>query len=327
MPIKLVVTIDVEEEGLFSGSYSRSNIPISNVTSLNILDPLFREWDIRPTLLLTYHVAKHKRYHDLFSKLAANWNAEIGAHLHHWNTPPLKQFNYREPVPSEMIPRDILAAKLNHLIDSINGAGFSARSFRMGRFNMGPTMFSLLRDFGIKVDSSICPMHKSYGGPDHISAPTDPYFPDCCNILSAGDSDVLEVPVTVVPIIPAMNRYFQMTLDYKLLPENWVGLLAGHFGSFPVQPMWTGLNRLIYGARLHISRGGEVISLFFHSSELIPGGCPQHRTKSDVDRFLQKLDSLFLWLFKENNTESMTLSQLRKIYFQKEKGVSEDAVC
>ena len=112
--MRLVVTIDVEEEGLFSSRYESGNAPVSNVAELKRLDPIFREWNIRPTLMIAYQVVRTAEHRDLLLALRETWNGEIGAHLHPWNTPPLETLPYPEPVPSELMSRELLAAKLGY---------------------------------------------------------------------------------------------------------------------------------------------------------------------------------------------------------------------
>ena len=64
--MKLVVTIDVEEEGLFSARYNHRDVPVNNVSSLARLDPVFSELGIRPTLLVSYQVARHQQHQESF---------------------------------------------------------------------------------------------------------------------------------------------------------------------------------------------------------------------------------------------------------------------
>jgi hypothetical protein len=85
-------------------------------------------------------------------------------------------------------------------------------------------------------------------------------------------------------------------------------------GSLPLQPVWTGLRRLKAAVRLHRRRGGQVLTIYFHSSELMPGGCPQHSTRQDVDLFLDRLRGFLAWLHREMVVESLTLSELGELY-------------
>jgi hypothetical protein len=314
--MKLAVTIDVEEEGLFLGKYDPANMQVSNVPQLAKLDPLFSQWGIRPTLLVTYPVIRHEPHQDLLFRLREKWSGEIGAHLHHWNTPPLESLPFPPPVPSELIPDRLLKAKLDNLLEALELAGVAPLSFRMGRFNMGPKMFSILQETGIQVDSSIAPTQRYYGGPNHRYAPSDPYFPDPSDLCKSGTSRVLEAPVTIVPLAPRFGHFLDTLGKKTAIPEEWLARIPLHLGALPAQPMWMGLRRLQAAVLLHRRRGGKVLTTFFHSSELMAGGCPKHQTERDVKRFLDKLHRFFSWLYAEMAPESVTLSQIGEMYHQ-----------
>ncbi len=312
--MKLAVTIDVEEEGLFLGKYDPGNVRVSNIPRLTKLDPLFSQYGIRPTLLVTYPVIRHKPHQDLLLGLREKWSAEIGAHLHHWNTPPLESLPFPQPVPSELMPEGLLQAKTENLLKALKSAGINPVSFRMGRFNMGPKMFSILQRTGIQVDSSIAPTQRYYGGPNHRYAPSDPYFPDPSDLCSHGTSRILEAPITIVPLAPRVGLFLDALRKKGAMAEKWVTRIPLHLAALPAQPMWMGLRRLQAAVLLHRRRGGKVLTLFFHSSELMPGGCPQHQTERQVEGFLDKLRRFFYWLYDEVRPESVTLSQLGDIY-------------
>jgi hypothetical protein len=309
--MKLAVTIDVEEEGLFRTEYHSGEAPASNVPRLELLDRVFREFAIRPTLLVSYQAARSASNQRILSELAGRWRGEIGAHLHPWNTPPLQPLPYPEPVPSELIPKELLAAKLENLIAALKPTGVDPVSFRMGRFNMGPRMLSVLEESQIKVDSSVCPMRTYYGGPAHLSAPTDPYFPDGRNVCRSGSSEILEVPLTVLPVVPGLGSALEALERTGTVPRAWISRFAMDLGSLPAQPYWTGLRRLKIAVRLHRLLGGRVLCVFFHSSELLPGASPRTRTERDVERFIDRLRLFFSWLVRKVSVESITLSELR----------------
>jgi hypothetical protein len=73
--MKLVVTIDVEEEGLFLGRYDQRDVSLRNVPCLRRLDSIFAEFNIHPTLLVTYAVACHAPYLQLLHRLREEWKA------------------------------------------------------------------------------------------------------------------------------------------------------------------------------------------------------------------------------------------------------------
>jgi hypothetical protein len=311
--MKLAITIDVEEEGLFRGKYDPHNTSVSNVSQLRRLDSIFLEWGIRPTLLTTYPVVSNETALNLLLELQERWKAEIGAHLHPWNTPPLETLPYPEPVPSEFMSKELLKAKLETLVNSLNRRGIQATSFRMGRFNMGPRMFSVLQEVGIEVDSSIAPMQRYCGGPDHLTAPTDPYFPDPADPCRPGDSKILEAPLTTVPLTRNLGRYLQ-ALDESIIPRASLSWFAMCLGALSVQPLGTGLRRMKAAALAHSARGGQVLTLFFHSSELIAGGSPELPTTEHVNRFLNQLRAFIAWLCLRMDAEPKTLSELGACY-------------
>jgi len=312
--MKLVVTVDVEEEGLFTGQYSPEYNPATNVPYLHLLDDIFVEWKIRPTLLVTYQVARREHLHGLLLDLCQRWNGELGSHLHHWNTPPLAKLPFPDPVPAELVPREILADKLGCLLDSFRPLGIQPHSFRMGRFSLGPRVFSLLQKSKILVDSSVAPLRIQYGGPQHLDAPTDPYFPDPGHPTTPGNSRILEVPITIVPVCLGVGAFLENIRTRWNGSQGLVGWLSANLFSLPLQPVWTGLNRLKIATALHQKRGGEVLTLFFHSSELQPGNSPLHPTEDHVQRFLRKLRLFFHWLHETTTVDSITLSDLRQSY-------------
>ena len=311
--MKLAFTIDVEEEGLFSGRYQPEGPPTSNIPYLSQLDPLVAEFDLRPTLMVSYQAVRDPRHGAYINDLCQRWHGEIGAHLHAWNTPPLVDLPYRQPVPSELIPRDILTAKLESLFKALGDLGVEPTSFRMGRFNLGPRMLSILSDTTIIVDSSVAPMRSYYGGPQHLAAPTDPYYPDPAHPDRPGDSDILEAPLTILPLLSGVGAVFRRLESLPFPPGPWAAWAAQYLASLPAQPVWTGLNRLKLACQLHRRRGGRVLTVFLHSSELMPGCCPRHPGQKQVTRFLERLRNFLVWLRQDLAAEPVTLSELARL--------------
>jgi hypothetical protein len=312
--MKFTVTIDVEEEGLFSGIYSADDSSAFNVYQLDRLDQLFMELGIRPTLLVSYQVANKKDVLEKLRSLKKRWNAEVGAHLHHWNTPPIVVDTITPPAPSELLSSDLLEAKTRSLMGVLQESGLEATSFRMGRFNLGPKMFQILEQLGIKVDSSVAPMRREYGGANHLWAPTDPYFPDPLDPTRTGNSNVLEVPVTILPILKGIDHYLKLSSKAAVTPRSTIEWLAINLGSISPQPAWVNLGVAKAGVMLHKSRGGDCVTIFFHSSELAPGLNPLNPTEEAVSRFIKRLAFFIQWLINRYNAKCHTLSELYPLY-------------
>lgn len=312
--LKLVVTIDVEEEGLFTGRYRPGSAPTRNVSRLALLSPLFAALKIRPTLLVTYQVARHGALRDFLARLAGQWGAQIGAHLHPWNTPPLDHPALAEPLCSERIAPALLAAKLSTLTRTVAMMGQAPTCFRMGRFNMGTRMLGLLPAQGYGIDTSVAPGKTAKAGPDHLLAPTDPYRPDPKDICRPGPAAILEVPLTIVPVVRGVGAWLRALEKKAPAKGPRVSAVLQRLLLLPAQPAWTGLNRLKAAVRLHRQRGGQVVTVFFHSSELLPGAYPGHPDKAAVRRFLERMDRFFTWLCRDLGARPLTLADLGQAY-------------
>ncbi len=209
------------------------------------------------------------------------------------------------------MPIELLKSKLERLLDVLFIMGVEPCSFRMGRFSLGSKMFSLLEQSGILVDSSVVPTRKEYGGPEYLVAPVDPYFPDPQNLSSQGTSPILEVPLTVLPIVPKLDLVLERIANTFPTSQEAVFWFSKYLGSLSAQPMAVGINRLKTTVRVHRIRGGTTVTLYFHSSELMPGASPQHPTKRHVGNFLKRIEKFLFWLRNEMGAVSMTLSELR----------------
>ena len=77
--MKLVISIDVEEEGLFSGLYPRTPPGVTNVAELARLAFIPRDFGLPLTLLVTYQVARDPAACRVLAQWRDRYGAEIGA--------------------------------------------------------------------------------------------------------------------------------------------------------------------------------------------------------------------------------------------------------
>ena len=306
--MKLVISLDVEEEGLFSGRYLRES-GVTNVAELRRLEFIPRDFGFPLTLLVSYRVARDPAACQVLARWRDLYRAEIGVHLHPWSTPPFADLPLPEPVPAEELPRPLLQAKFAHLVQAVRASlGVTPASFRMGRFDFGPTVQSLLPEFGLQVDSSVVPLTLKGTGA-HFLAPADP-FP-----LTP---DLLEVPLTMVPVVA--NLPWVLARLAPVLPGSAGRKLLGWFkyaGAAGIQPAWFPLASMRLAASLHRRRGGRVLTMFFHSSELKPGASRLFPTEQAVAAFVAKLRAFLDWLVRTGPVEGVTLSGLIQEYANK----------
>lgn len=287
-PLAVAISIDVEEEGLFCGKYSCRPAATHNTAWLDNFAPILKR-QIRPTLFCAYSALIDPEARKILRGMSDL--VEIGAHLHHWNTPPLAQnipaSGMLEAVPARQVAPELMESKLKAVLALCEEtANKPVTSFRMGRWDLHKFMWPILQKRGILVDASVRPLH-SFGnkdrGPDHFAAPCDPYW------ITGGK--LLEVPLTVAPILP-----FMASLPGKKAWARNLRASVRHWGALallPVQqPLW--LMRLV--TNLHASRGGRVLSLTWHSSEMSPGGAPHMPDKMAITRFITKVRRYLDWL-------------------------------
>lgn len=304
--MRVVISLDVEEEGLFSGNYAASGCGTRNVQLLPRLAPLTSEMGFPLTLFCAWTVFDQPDCRAVLEKMRDRHGAEIGAHLHHWSTPPLTgAATGGEPQRSHLLPRDLVREKLAALLEA--GRKFQSApltSFRMGRWDLKAELRPLLAELGILVDSSVCPLRAFANGPDHFLAPSDPYW-----VEGAPGKPLLEAPITQVPLWPGLERLWHRHFRRK---PNLLDRFH-FFGALSANPFWHGPQAMRLATRLHVRRGGKVLGLFWHSSEMLPGGSPHVPNQASADAALEKIFSFCRWLGRHFAVEGVTMTGLRAL--------------
>lgn len=289
MSMFVCLSVDVEEEGLFSGRYAARAEGLRNVARLERLAFVSEEFGVPLTLLGTWPVYSDAGCAAILRRWQDARGAELGCHLHPWNTPPLDDPAAQAWTPSEAMPEELLDAKLAALAAACaQVSGHAPTSFRMGRFDLGPKVLGLLPRHGLRVDSSIVPCCFCAARPQSFLSPCDPYP------LAEG---LWEVPLTMQPLSHGL-RALAWRAAGMLGPGAGTALLRRFhvLGAAGTMPVWQPLASIKLGARLHLARGGRVVQLFLHSSELMPGGSPELPDEAAVERLVARIRAFLLWL-------------------------------
>ena len=115
----------------------------------------------------------------------------------------------------------------------------------------------------------------------------------------------------MVPVVPGTPQLVDRLA--AAAPPAWGNRLRSLFryGAVAgVQPAWYPLVSLQLAARLHRRRGGRVLTMFFHSSELKPGASRLFPTEAAVNRFVAKIRAFLTWLVQTGPVEGVTLAEL-----------------
>lgn len=306
----LATTIDTEEDNW--GGYWDRNITFANIDRIPALQLLFDRYDIRPTYLVTWTVARDPSCVRILRRILDEGRCEIGAHLHPWNTPPFEEIAGERNSMLCNLPEPLLSAKLATLTEAIRrNFGVEPVSFRAGRWGFTRRMAATLASTGYRVDSSISPYTDWSGchGPDH-SAET----PALSRISVDGNGRYLwEVPATIGFL---QSREDWCSRVYRFTTGRYVKrlrLTGALYRMRLVNKVWLSPEKSDGDAMIAISRsfrskGYRCLNLFFHSTSLLPGLGPFVRSGKDLSRFLAETER-FLEHAATEGHRSITLKE------------------
>lgn len=318
--ISVVVTIDTEEEGLWSGSYCRDFEPVENIKGIPAFQKICDKYQIRPTYLCTYSICKTPWARDMLLPIADAGKCEIGGHLHPWNTPPFEEVLSKRNSLMCHLPFDLVSRKLDTLLEGHQDCfGSRPTSFRSGRWGFDEKTAKGLVEKRFLVDSSVCPFidYSSEGIslcdrklPDLYWLSLDDIFRE--DITNRG---LLEVPPTIGFNITNYELAHNILKKLKRKPFTFfhiVGVLSrlSLLHQVSLSPEMCNLEQMKICAIKHVEGGNRILNIFFHSSDLLPGYTPYVKNINELKAFLNKLDSFFGFLVNTWNVEGLRLSDI-----------------
>jgi hypothetical protein len=293
-----LITIDNEGDNLWSRP---REIRTGNARFLPRFQALCERYGLKPVYLTNWEMAHSEVFQELGKDVLRRGRGEVGMHLHAWNSPPLEALTgddyYYQPYLIEY-PETQLREKIRTLT-SVLEETFSTKmvSHRAGRWAFNETYARGLVDCGYRVDCSVTPRiswrgHRGNpagtGGSDYRYFPTRAYFVDLGDIARAGNSSLLEAPMTILHSVP---RPIAGMLDrYPRIGDRVRGLLPAPRCLRPDGRNGEDLPRVLDAA---VEAGTGYVEFMLHSSELMPGGSPRFPTPDSIDRLYDDLERLF----------------------------------
>lgn len=295
-----LITIDTEGDNLWARP---REITTRNAEFLPRFQALCERHGFRPTYLVNYEMAISPVFRELGHDLLARRAAEIGMHLHAWNSPPLLPLTgddlWHQPYLAEY-PEAVVRAKVDFMTGLLEDTfGAKMTSHRAGRWRLSPAYARSLAACGYLVDCSVTP-HVSWrnkkgdpkgrGGSDYSLYPETAYFMDLDDPSRPGDSRLLEVPVTILsfrrPLMRLMPSAFRSAsivkrLIDRLLPADWM------------MPTRYNAQRMPNVLPRALELGRPYVEFIMHSSEFMPGGSPAFFSDAEVERLYERLEQLF----------------------------------
>lgn len=302
-PIKpsFLITIDTEGDNLWALNRDTTT---QNASFLPRFQFLCESKGFKPTYLADYAMAKSPAFVEFGKDLIEKDTAEIGMHLHAWDTPPIVPLtNDDQKFHPYLIeyPETVMAEKIKTMTDLLEET-FQIRMFshRAGRWSFNESYAKLLVKYGYCVDCSVTPYvswgnqlgdPNQCGGADFTHFPDGAYFMDLHNISLPGTSSLLEVPVSIMRLdLPFVEKFRKVVNGFPMARR-----FVTHF--YPpivwLRPQGKNLKWMLWIVKQSVLQKRSYIEFMLHSSELMPGGSPTFRNERDIDSLYDDLNCLF----------------------------------
>ena len=318
--LSFLLTIDTEEEGLWGTEYKRHlDCTVENIFYLPKFQDFCDRLSLRPTYLIDYPVADQQSSVKILKSLLKQNKCEIGTHLHPWCNPPYEEELNERNSYIHNLPVELQFKKMKNLTDLIREKfDIHPASYRAGRYGFDKNFIPILEELNYKIDTSVVPYRKNNRAEEPVFGVVDlePYFLDNEDILKTGNSNVLEIPITV-EFTRKIPKIFKKI--YYDIPEIGVRrLLRKGFGLDLVwlRPSYSTEEQMKHLIDTVLASGVSVLNMMFHSTELMPGASPYNKTPEDVDHFLKKIERIVEYTRKRATVRFLTLAEY---YSQQEK--------
>ncbi len=319
-----LITIDTEGDNLWSHPQT---ITTQNSQFLPRFQECCEQYGFKPTYLVNYEMAKCPVFQEFGHDILKRNQAEIGMHLHAWNSPPISPLtpNDFEYMPYLIeYPKEAMREKIAFMTSLLEDT-FQTKmiSHRAGRWAFNEIYASILAEHGYHTDCSVTP-HLSWseysgdpngnGGTDYTHFLEDAYFLDLNNIRFAGDSSLLEIPVTIL-----QTRWNRITSLRDVFPKGSLPYRA--WGRlFPslywLRPNGNNQKELLSVLKMAIRQKKQYVEFMLHSSELMPGGSPAFPTENAIESLYETLHTLFE--YAQPHFRGATLSDFYHSFTQEE---------
>jgi len=314
--VLLIVSIDTEEDNWYR---SRQAVTLENIGELRRLGAFFERLGVRPTYFTTYQVARERRAADVLREVCAAGSAEIAAHLHPWNTPPLSEAFVPRNSMLKNLPAELQLAKLQRLTAALEEAFTVVPSaFRAGRYGLGRDTVAALVRCGYRVDSSVTPFvnwEQVDDGPTFFAAPVSAYrlATDRDVRRPSERGDLLEIPLSSgfrrapVRVWGLASRFVDAAPGRLRLAGQ--AALTRLLKRIVLSPELASVGEMLALSRRLLDEGVRHLQLSWHSPSLQPGLSPFAATAADVARLYASVDAYLQGLSKMTSLTPATMSE------------------
>lgn len=303
---RVLLTVDTEEEFDWKAPFQRKGYGLSHVSAIPRFQSFCERIGARPVYLVDWPIATDPQAVEIIGDAVRRSTAEVGVQLHPWVNPPFdEEVNTRNSFAGNLPPA-VESAKFMALRDRIESAfGTPPLIYRAGRYGLGPHTANVLKNAGIRIDTSVRPLfdYSLDGGPDYSHHPVSPYWVD-------RDQRLLELPVTsaysgplrrIGPVLHRVQRH---------VPTMFSGFSRLRLlERIALTPEGVSVAEAIRGVDIAVDSGLPVLVLSFHSPTLAPGHTPYAKDGAAVDALYDWFAAIYAAL-DQRGVRSATVSEI-----------------
>jgi hypothetical protein len=304
-----LITIDTEGDNVWRRPRT---VTTRNAEFLERFQQLCERYGQRPTWLTNHEMIMSSTFRRFAADVIARGTAEIGMHLHAWDSPPLEPLTTDDASAHPYLieyPASVMREKIHRLTATLEDSlGVKMVSHRAGRWAFDQRYAEMLLDEGYRVDCSVTPLVSwattlgaltGRGGTDYTHFRHEPYWVDLDDISRPGTSRLLEVPVTIFSfrsgLVDRLVRVLDRLPNELARPRALARRVADRLSPPAVWLRPTGRNRraLLDLIERVIDERLPHAEFMLHSSELMPAGSPALPDAASIEALYADLEILF----------------------------------
>ncbi len=303
---KVLLTVDTEEEFDWDAPFRRDGYGLEHVREVVRFQQFCEDLGASPVYLVDWPIANDPQAIEIIGDAVKRGTAEVGVQLHPWVNPPFDEEVSVHNSYAGSLPPELEEAKFKALRDRIEHAfGTPPLIYRAGRYGLGPRSADLLKQCGLKIDTSVRSLFDYHiqEGPDYSHHPLEPYWVD-------EEHELLELPVTTV----YWGILRQLGIPLQRLQRFFPTFYAA-FSRFrlleriALTPEGVTSEEAIRGIDIALDDGLPVLVLSFHSPTLAPGFTPYAETKADVEALYDWFRTVYAYL-GNRGVQSTTVAEI-----------------
>lgn len=302
---RYLVTVDVEEEFDWTRPIKREGYSLDTIDAICDFQTLCEQYGVTPLYLVDWPIISDPRGKAIYGDLVRAGRAEVGIQLHPWVNPPFDEEVTQRNTYAGNLPQELERSKFLALRDAITEAtGKQPLAYRAGRYGIGPQTLDLLRESGVRFDTSVRANfdYSKAEGPDFSQYPLQPYWLD----KALG---IVELPVTSVywGLLRRQGTLFplaQMAGITKSLMAR--GRLLERIS---LTPEGISVEEVVRGIDIALDDGLPILNFSFHSPSLRAGFTPYVRNGDQVTAFFDWWHQVLTYL-AERGVKPTSIAQI-----------------